>query len=136
MADEADDTIRFYDRNALSFAAQTANLDMSPLYVRLLRYVPPGGRVLDVGCGAGRDTLAFAERGHVVIGFDASTEMVRQARERVGSLAEIHLMRFEDVVWQNEFDEVWACASLLHVPLAEFNSIATRLANALRPGGV
>jgi hypothetical protein len=61
--------------------------------------------------------------------------MVRLARERIGSLAEIHQMSFEDVAWREEFDGIWACASLLHVPPAAFPDVASRLAGALRPGG-
>src|SRR4051812_38788459 len=43
-------------------------------------------------------------------------------------------MRFEDVAWRGEFDGIWACASLLHVPAASFPNIASRLVDALRPG--
>lgn len=132
---DSSETISFYDRNAAAFDAQTADLDMSALYKRFLRHVPPGGRILDAGCGVGRDARAFAERGFTVVGFDASTEIVRLASERVSGRAEIYQMRFEDVTWQAEFDGVWACASLLHVPLAEFTSVAARITGTLRPGG-
>ena len=59
MTDPVVDTIGYYDRNATEFAAQTANLDLDPLYQRFLCHVRPGGRILDAGCGVGRDTLAF-----------------------------------------------------------------------------
>jgi len=136
MPDPAADTVAFYDRNATTFAAQTADLDMSPLYGRFLRHVAAGARILDAGCGVGRDALAFARRGLAVVAFDASAEMVRLTRKRVGSLAEIRHMRFEDAAWREEFDGVWACASLLHVPPTAFPGVASRLADALRPGGV
>jgi SAM-dependent methyltransferase len=64
LADPAADTIAYYDSHAEEFAAQAANLDMYHLYDRFLRHVRPGGRILDAGCGVGRDTLAFAERGY------------------------------------------------------------------------
>jgi len=136
MTDPAEDTVAFYDRNAATFAAQTADLDMSPLYQRFLRHVPAGGRILDAGCGVGRDALVFAARGYSVVAFDASSEMVRLARERVAGSAAVLQMRFEDVAWREEFDGVWACASLLHVPAADFPGAAARLAGALRPGGI
>jgi hypothetical protein len=69
------------------------------------------------------------------VAFDASAEMVRLARERVGSRGEVRHMRFEDVAWQREFNGICACASLLHVPVADFPGATTRLAAALRPGG-
>ncbi len=61
--------------------------------------------------------------------------MVRLARERVGSRGEVRHMRIEDVAWQKEFNGIWACASLLHVPVVDFPGATTRLAAALRPGG-
>ncbi|MFC0386883.1 class I SAM-dependent methyltransferase [Muricoccus vinaceus] len=135
MTDPAEDTVTFYDRNAATFAAQTAHLDMSLFYERFLRHVPVGGRILDAGCGVGRDALAFAGRGYSVVAFDASAEMVRLARERVAGRLEVLQMRFEDVTWHKEFDGIWACASLLHIPAEEFPGIAARLAGALRPSG-
>ncbi|TPG57830.1 class I SAM-dependent methyltransferase [Roseomonas nepalensis] len=129
------DSVAYYDRNAERFAADTGGVDMSALHERFLRYVPAGGRILDAGCGVGRDARAFTERGFAVVGFDASAEMVRLARERVGTLAEIRHMRFEDVAWRGEFDGIWACASLLHLPPAAFPGVASQLVGALRPGG-
>jgi 2-polyprenyl-3-methyl-5-hydroxy-6-metoxy-1,4-benzoquinol methylase len=127
MTDPEVDTIGYYDRYAASFAAQTAGLDLEPLYQRFLRHVRPGGRILDAGCGPGRDALAFAERGHEVVAFDASAAMILLASERVGHRAVVHLMRFQELNWQNEFDGIWACASLLHVPQTSLTGVATRL---------
>lgn len=128
-------TLAWYDRQAAYFAARTADLDLAPLYDRFLRHVRPGGRVLDAGCGVGRDALVFSERGYGVVAFDASEEMARLARERAGDRAAVHRIRFEDIDWHEEFDGIWCCASLLHVPTAVFPRAATRLAAALRPGG-
>jgi SAM-dependent methyltransferase len=135
MSDSEIDTIGYYNRHADAFAAQTADLDLEPLYQRFLRYVRPGGRILDAGCGPGRDALVFAERGYEVVAFDASEAMVQLARRRVGDRVEVRWMRFEDLEWQNEFDGIWACASLLHVPKAAFTEVGIRLAMALRPAG-
>jgi SAM-dependent methyltransferase len=135
MTNHVAGTIAYYDQNASSFASQTADVDLTPLYDRFLRHVVPGGRILDAGCGVGRDALAFSRRGHEVVAFDGSEEMVRLTRERVGSRIPVHLMRFEEVAWYSEFDGVWSCASLLHVPLASFAGVANRIVDALRPGG-
>jgi hypothetical protein len=61
--------------------------------------------------------------------------MVRLARARVGDRATVHHMRFNDVSWHRQFDGIWACASLLHVPSASFPDVASRFVGALRPGG-
>ncbi|MFC1458452.1 class I SAM-dependent methyltransferase [Microvirga arabica] len=100
-----------------------------------LRHVIPGGRILDAGCGVGRDALAFARLGYDVVAFDASLEMVRLTRARVGPHVPVHLMRFEEVAWCGEFDGVWTCASLLHVPSISFAEVGSRVVDALRSGG-
>ena len=135
MSEPVENTVGYYDRNAGRFEAETANVDMSEIHDRFLRYLPKKARLLEAGCGVGRDALAFAKRGLDVVAFDASTEMVRLTRERAGGSVEIHQMQFEDLAWEQEFDGIWTCASLLHVPKSSFPDVATRLANALRPGG-
>jgi 2-polyprenyl-3-methyl-5-hydroxy-6-metoxy-1,4-benzoquinol methylase len=135
MTDPVTETISNYNLHAADFGAQTGNVDMEAIYQRFIPHIRTGGRILDAGCGVGRDVLAFASRGFDVVAIDASKEMVRLARERVGNRASVHLMSFQDVQWCNEFDGIWTCASLLHVPAASFGDIARRLAAALRAGG-
>jgi SAM-dependent methyltransferase len=134
MAEGSGDSISYYDRNAERFAADTSGLDMSALYERFLHYVPVGGRILDAGCGIGRDALAFAQCGYPVVAFDASLEMARLAKARVAGWAEVLQISFADVAWQEEFDGVWACASLLHVSVPDLPSVLRRLRSVLRPG--
>jgi hypothetical protein len=58
------------------------------------------------------------------------------------ALAETHLghplqcLRFQDISWQDQFDGIWACARLLHVPVAELPDVMHRLCNSLKRGGV
>jgi SAM-dependent methyltransferase len=129
------DSAAYYDRNAERFAADTGGLDMSALHERFLRHVRAGGRILDAGCGVGRDALAFADRGYSVVAFDASTEMVRLSMERTAGRAKVVQMEFDAVAWLGEFDGVWACASLLHVRATYLPPVIRRLRAALRPGG-
>ena len=55
-----DDTTAYYTENAQAFFADTVAVAMAPLYARFLPHIPPGGHILDAGCGSGRDTLAFS----------------------------------------------------------------------------
>jgi len=136
MTEGAVDSVAYHDLNADRFAADTGGADMSALYERFLGRVEAGRRILDAGCGVGRDVLAFAEQGYSVVAFDASAEMVRLASERAAGRAEVLQMRFDDAAWREEFDGVWACASLLHVPATDLPPVIRRLRAALRPGGV
>jgi SAM-dependent methyltransferase len=129
-----DDTTAYYRANAAAFFADTLAVDMAPVYARFLPHLPVGGRILDAGCGSGRDTRAFLDRGYTVTAFDASAELAALAAAHVGQ--PVQVLRFQDLEWTHAFDGIWACASLLHVPATELPEVLRRLTRALRPGGV
>ena len=124
----------WYDRRAASFAAATADLDRAEACARFLARVPAGGRILDAGCGAGRDSARFLAGGYAVTACDLSPEMARLARERTG-LA-VLVADFTAPAWGPAFHGVWAMASLLHLPRAAVGAAVAGLVRALLPGGV
>jgi SAM-dependent methyltransferase len=77
-------TINYYQNHAQAFFADTIGVDMSSLYAPFVAHLAPGARVLDAGCGSGRDSRAFLEMGYEVEAFDASSEMVRMASQHSG----------------------------------------------------
>jgi SAM-dependent methyltransferase len=127
-------TLDYYDTHADEFIARTADVDMSHVYEPFLALVPQGGHILDAGCGSGRDSAEFVRRGYHVTAFDGSAQLARRAAQRTG-FPVLHLT-FDQVAWRQAFDGVWACGSLLHLPLPEVQDALLALANALRPGGV
>lgn len=124
----------YYRQSAQRFFTDTASLDMSALYLPFLGCLPPGARILDAGCGSGRDVKAFTDIGFAVDAFDASAELVALARQWSGK--PVAQMRFQDVDVFEKYDGIWCCASLLHVCEAELPDVMTKLAIALKPGGV
>lgn len=127
-------TLSYYNQNATTFFTNTIGVDMSVLHDRFLSAVSAGGNVLDAGCGSGRDSKVFLDRGYRVTAFDASHELARLAEEHTG--LQVQVRSFIDVKEQACYDGIWACASLLHVEKAELPTTLACLWNALKPGGV
>jgi len=127
------ETIGYYDTNAAGYVADTAGVEFGALQREFVRRLPKGGRVLDLGCGSGRDSLAFLRAGLAVDAVDGSARMAEAARELTG-LPVTHAT-FSDYEPQGPYDGIWACSSLLHVPAAELPGVIFKYARALKLGG-
>ena len=79
-----DKTVDYYNTNADAYFAQTAGADFSATHAKFCAYLPTRGRILDAGCGSGRDAAAFARMGYEAEGLDASSAMARLATEKLG----------------------------------------------------
>jgi len=128
------EAVDFYTRESERYFQSTHTVDMEPLRARFLHRVGPEGRLLDAGCGSGRDTKAFLAQGYEVEAFDASPEMADLARVHTGIA--IRVSSFLELVDVHRFDGIWACASLLHVKPSQQPEALARLHRALKPGGV
>ena len=124
----------YYNKNADSYYKDTVNLNMNELYQEFTSNLCDGAKILDAGCGSGRDTLAFLKMGYQVDAFDASFEMVKLVAKQTG--LDVQQKRFEEIESVNHYDGIWCCASLLHVPLLDLPKIMLKLARSLKPCGI
>ncbi len=127
-----EDTLQFYRRNAEAYAgwakAPSARLK------GFLNLLPPGGTILELGCGAGNHLAVMLEAGFVVRATDGSPEMAEVASRKAGHPVET--MRFDELDEHEIYDGVWASACLLHVPRDDLGGILSRIHRALKPTGV
>lgn len=128
------DTIGFYDRDPQGYSDRTFHADMSHARNRFTSLLPHGARILDLGCGSGRDTREFASEGFDVTPVDGSEGMCHVSRKNTG--IETRHMLFSELDYESCFDGVWACSSLLHVPSSELPSILSKVHDALVPHGI
>jgi SAM-dependent methyltransferase len=132
MTDE--NTIDYYNKNIGDYIKRTSSSDMEEQRQRFLKYLSPKAKILDAGCGPGRDLLAFKKEGYDVLGFDAAEEMVRYVRDELKIPAIQGL--FQEIEFVAEFDGIWASASLVHVPLGSLSDVMKRFWRALKPGSI
>ena len=137
LAETSSITLGHYNRHAESFWQGTRDHDVSQNRDAMLEHLPGKGpyRILDFGCGPGRDLKALKELGHEAIGLEGGGRFVELATEYSGC-----------EVWQQDFlhlnlpphhfDGVFANAALFHVPSQELPRVLKELAATLKPAGV
>jgi SAM-dependent methyltransferase len=130
----SDWTLEVYDARAADYGAMTEKLYELREAEGLAAALPPGGRILDLGCGPGFYAAWFAARGFEVDAVDGSAEMVAMANTQPGVVARRAL--FDENDGDGVYDGVWANFSLLHAPRTAFPGHLERLHRALVPGGV
>ena len=128
------DSIDYYNKYAAKEFEETVNQDMSGIMKEFLDLLEEGDTILDLGCGSGRDSLTFYDLGYDVTPLDASEEMCQLAEIHTG--LEVLRMTYEEMDFDNVFDGIWACASLLHTPKKELSDILTKIARALNDKGI
>jgi SAM-dependent methyltransferase len=137
LADTSSFTLRYYDENAESFWQGTKDHDVSQnrdVFVANLEGSGPF-RILDFGCGPGRDLKVFKQMGHETIGLDGAANFVTLAR----SYSDCDVWRQDFLKLElppDHFDGIFANASLFHVPSQELPRILAELRAALKPHGV
>lgn len=126
--------VDYYDEHAEQFFQNTYQVNMQPVYARFLAHLPSKAYILDLGCGSGRDTLAFKQLGYQVDAMDLSIELVKRARALTH--VDVQQRSFYQLNALNKYDGVWACASLLHCERQRLAEVLHRIYTALKPQGV
>jgi SAM-dependent methyltransferase len=125
-----------YDLIADTYAAQRDQFKSTSYLNKFIEFLPPGGTVLDVGCGAGKPVDAFLiEQGYAVHGLDISTRMIELARRNVPQ-AHFETRDMSDLAMgEYRVDGVVAFYSIFHTPREQHQLLLQRLASFMSPGG-
>ena len=127
-------TLDFYNNNSKTYIETTLTIDMSKLYNEFLNNIPKGGTILDLGCGSGRDSKAFVDKGYKVTAVDGSKELAQSASKLIGR--DVLVSKFEDLSLIDKFDGIWACASLLHVNKRDILDVIKNVSSNLNNNGI
>ena len=150
-------TVKAYDARAAYFATQHGAADASELQRILLKHLPDGARILEIGCGCGRDALFLAEHGFRVVATDASAGMLEAFRKSAGDqirivdypATEFCYLPFVEIlqatfplplapkpaIHSDTFDAILAVAVIMHLPDTDLFEFAYQLRQMLKPGG-
>lgn len=127
-------TIEYYNENVDKFVSDTQDVVFTATQDLFLSYLNDGDKILDFGCGSGRDSKYFASKGYKVTATDGSEEICKAARTYAG--IEVKQLLFNELEDINEYEGVWACSSILHLDRANLIDAFHRIAKALKDKGV
>ena len=130
-------TLQHYEDNAEHFWEGTKDHDVEQNIQALLDSISgaPPYRILDLGCGPGRDLIRLTALGHAPVGLDGAIAFVNMAREK--SRCEVWHQDFLALdLPDDHFDGVFANAALFHVPRQELGRVLRELWDSLKPDGV
>ena len=126
-----DRTLDWYEENAEAYARSTFNLKID---YSVFEELIDGNKILDFGCGSGRDSLYFIKQGFDVDALDGSVKISNLARKLTGlPIITKTFDSFDDI---NKYNGIWACASLLHVSKKDIGKIIKKLIDALQHNGI
>lgn len=132
--DSMDNTLKYYNQNANQFVQGTLSVDFKRMQDRFLNKLLDGAYVLDFGCGSGRDTKYFREKGYQMDATDGSEELCKIASDYTG--INVKQMLFEELCDINKYDGIWACSSILHLSKEALLTVLKKMAAALKDSGV
>lgn len=127
-------TITYYDENAEKFALETRSVDFGVVQKEFTDRLREGAAILDFGCGSGRDAKTFLDQGYVVEAVDGSSELCKLASEYTG--IEVKQMLFQQLQETEKYDGIWACSSILHLPVDDLADVMRKMEAALKAGGI
>ena len=127
-------TLNYYNSNAAVFSETTKNVDFSEVQQIFTKHLSPDASILDFGCGSGRDTKYFLNNGYHVTATDGSGVICKMATDYTG--IQVKQMLFEELDDRNQYDGIWACSSILHLPKSELKDVLSKMNRALKNDGI
>ena len=127
-------TLDYYNTHSSSYVNNTQSVDFSSIQDAFIAHIDFNALILDFGCGSGRDTRYFIEHGFLVEAIDGSEAMCEIASKYTG--IQVKKMLFQELNENARYDGIWACASILHLPLDELVNVLKKMARALKKNGV
>lgn len=127
-------TIDYYNKNKEKFIIDTITVNFTATQTKFISKLKSSASILDFGCGSGRDTKYFVEQGYQVTATDGSKELCKAATQYTG--IPVKHMLFQELDETDTYDGIWACSSILHLPLPELKDVLHRMAVALKKDGI
>ena len=129
--------IKYFDLIAYKYAEDKFKQELDPERVDMfLKYLEKGSKILDFGCGPGRDSQYFLKQGYTPIGIDFSSKMIEQAKNRVKGVEFVNDDLLKRRIKAAYFDGFWASSVFGRISLGSYLFYFKRINKILKKGGV
>ncbi len=135
LTDEEEITKKSYDKHGRAWARKYKDEEFYKKEYSKLKSLLPGGRVIDIGCGSGRDAKVLIGLGYDYVGVDISDTLLDICKQKLPK-AEFLKSSVYDLSFSDKFDGFWCTAVLLHVPHARIDEAMVSIESVIRPGAV
>lgn len=125
-------SIEIYNKFAQAYITHTSNKLLQFQLNEFISMLPKKAKVLDVGCGAGRDAEYLTEEGLDVLGIDIATQMIKEAKKKKIKVKKKNILDLK----KGDFDGIWCMATLSDIPKSEINTVLTNFHNLLNENGI
>ena len=131
------DTLIYYENNSLSLTHRYESAEVSELQKLLLQTFKKESKLLEIGCGSGRDTMFMTKNNYDVIGIDGSLNMISEAKSIHPKLSEKLFRRIlpDDLKFDKQFDGIYSIATLMHLSKTDIEKAILKIYNLLNQNG-
>jgi ubiquinone/menaquinone biosynthesis C-methylase UbiE len=124
-----------YQATAQQFAQNVENLAPTQSIEKFIGLLPPQAKIIDLGCGSGRDAKIFTSMGADVVGIDYSSNLIEIAKSHA-PLANFQLMDIEEMNFPaSSFDGAWSACSLAHISKSMLPDVLKKINFILKESG-
>ncbi|WP_162984564.1 class I SAM-dependent methyltransferase [Poseidonibacter antarcticus] len=130
-------TITYYENNSSSLITQYELANVDKVQNLLLKTFSTNSKLLEIGCGSGRDAGFMIQNNYNVIGIDGSKKMIEEAKMIHPELSQrlFHSILPNNLKFDKKFDGIYSIATLMHLSKNDLKQTIKNIYNILNLNG-